>query len=327
MSATLTFPCNGNLHSAPGRPAILVRSADELRKALRAARESALTLDVSGLNRMLRLDTGRRQIELQAAAPWSALQQHGVTVMLQGTIGDAVSANAPGPGGVPIVSHVEAITLVTPDGEVRRADRRANPDLFALAVGGHGLFGVLYSVTLRLDSLLRSMECLEEPAVLDVADSTSGATRTVEFLAAPERLDLVLADARKLATERRVGLQRIAVRRLQPERDTFLRWATREWAEVSLCYSMRGTLGACVHAAEIERLLTDIALANGGSFRIEAAPNASRAQLERCYPQLADFIAQKKRLDPAERLQNAWYRRIAAQLRAPQVRSLPAGSA
>ena len=105
------------------------------------------------------------------------------------------------------------------------------------------------------------------------------------------------------------------MRRLQPERETFLRWATREWAEVCLEYRVRDTLGACVHATEVERLLLDIALANGGSFRIDASPNASRAQLERCYPQLADFIAQKKRLDPAERLQNPWYCRVAAQLR------------
>ena len=324
MSATLTFPCNGNLHSASDRPAILVRSADELRKALRAARERTVTVDLSGLNRVLRLDGSRRLVELQAAAPWSALLQHGVTATLQGTIGEAVSANVPGPDGLPMVSHVEAITLVTPDGEVRRGDRHANADLFALAVGGQGLFGVLYSVTLRLDSLLRSLERAEESVVLGVAEPSTGAgaVRTVEFLAAPERLDSVLADVRTLATERRLRLQRIAVRRLQPERETFLRWATREWAEVRLEYSVGDTLGACVHATEVERLLLDIALANGGSFRIDAAPIASRAQLERCYPQLADFIAQKKRVDPAERLQNAWYRRIAAQLRGSQLRPL-----
>jgi FAD/FMN-containing dehydrogenase len=324
MSATLTFPCNSSLHSAAGQPPILVRSADELRKALRTARQRAVTVDLSGLNRLLRLDGSRRLVELQAAAPWSALQEHGVTSALQGTIGDAVSANVPGMDGRPVVCHVEAVTLVTPDGEVRRADRRANQDLFALAIGGHGLFGVPYSLTLRLDSLLRSMERPEESAILEVAGpcSRSGATRTVEFLAAPERLDSVLADARSLATDRRIVLQRIAVRRLHPERETFLRWATQEWAEVRLEYGAGDTLGACVLATEVERLLLDIALANGGSFRIDASPNASLAQLQRGYPQLADFLAQKKRLDPAERLQNAWYRRIAAQLRGPQLRPL-----
>jgi len=314
MSATLTFPRNGSLHS--DQPAILVRSADELRKALRAARDHAVKVDLSALNRMLRLDGARRLVELQAAAPWSALQEHGVTVALQGSIGEAVSANAPGPDGAPIVSHVEAITLVTPDGEIRRADRHANPDLFALAVGGQGLFGVLYSVTLRLDSLARALQRVEKPVVLDLAGPGEGSgTRTVEFLAPPERLDSLLACFKHVAAERRIRLERIAVRKIRPENETFLCWARREWAQVTLYYAMRETLASCTHAVEIERLLVDFVISGGGSFRIAAAPQASLAQLKRCYPQLGDFFAQKKRLDPAERLQNDWYRRIAAQLR------------
>ena len=221
MSATLTFPRAGNLRS--GHPAILVRSADELCKALRTARERAVTVDLSALNRLLRLDGPRRLVELQAAASWSALQEHGVSAALTGSIGDAVSANAPGPDGMPIVSHVEAITLVTPDGEVRRADRHANPELFALAIGGQGLFGVLYSVTLRLDSLLRSLQRAEEPVVLDMADSCAGGSpRIVEFLAPPERLESVLGCFQRIAAERRISLRRITVRKLQPERETFL---------------------------------------------------------------------------------------------------------
>jgi hypothetical protein len=314
MNATLTFPGNGSFSSDA---AILVRSADELRKALRAARERAVTVDLSALNRMLRLDGPRRLIELQAAATWPALQEHGLAVALQGTIGDAVSANVPGPDGTPIVSHVEAITLVTPDGDVRSADRHANADLFALAIGGHGLFGVLYSVTLRLDSLARSLQRAEEPVVVEMGESPqAGTARSVEFLVPPERLDSILACFRRIVAERRIAVQRITVCRLLPERETFLCWATREWAQVTVHYCMRPTLGACAHAAEVERLLLDFVLAAGGSFRIGAAPQASLAQLKRCYPQLGDLVLQKKRLDPAERLQNAWYRRIAAQPRA-----------
>ena len=312
MNATLTFPRSGELHGE--RPAIVARSADDLRKALRAARERALTLDVSALTRMLRLDGCRRQIELQASASWSALHAHGVAPALEGSIGDAVSANAPGPGGTPMVSHVEAITLVTPDGEVRRADRHANADLFSLAIGGQGLFGVLYSVTLRIDSLSQAIERAEAPVVMDVAAGDGATARTAEFLAAPERLDSILAGFKRVAAERRIALQQIRVRRISPENDTFLRWATREWAEITLRYAMRETLGACVHAAEIERLMLEIVLAGAGSFRIGVSPLASIAQTRRCFPQIGDFLAQKKRFDPAERLQNAWYRRVAAGL-------------
>ena len=313
MTATLALDCTGN------PSAILVRSADELRRALRATRGRAVTLDISGLNRMLRLDAERRRIETQAATPWPALAACAGQPLdpgLPGTIGDAVSANAPGPDGVPMVSHVEAITLVTPDGEVRRADRHANPDLFALAVGGDALVGVLYSVTLRIDSLAQSIKDAEQSIVLDLTEPGAGAPRTAEFLVPPDRLDAVLESFKDFAAERRISLERISVRRLHPERETLLRWATREWAQVTLRYSMRRTLSSCVHATEIERRLLDTVLAAGGSFRIGAWPLAGVAQLQRCYPKLAEFIAQKKRLDPAERLQNAWYRRVAAPLRA-----------
>ena len=238
MTATLSLDCTGN------SSATLVRSADELRRALRAARDRAVTLDISGLNRMLRLDAERRSIEVQAATPWSALAActgQPLDPGLPGTIGDAVSANAPGPDGIPIVSHVETLTLVTPDGDVRRADRHAHPDLFALAVGGYGLAGVLYSVTLRIDSLARAIKDAEEPVVLDLAQPCPGAPRTAEFLVPPDRLDAVLESFKNFARERRIGLERISVRRLRPEGETLLRWATREWAQVTLWYSMRRT--------------------------------------------------------------------------------------
>ena len=325
MTATLAFPRSADLRAARSPSTVPVRSADELRRALRTAREHALHLDLSGLNRMLRLDAQRRLVELQAAASWSEVAAYlgeqvlapaaaGLAGNLTGSVGEAVSENAPGPDGTPISSHVEAITLVTAEGDVRRADRHANSDLFALAIGGHDLIGLLYSVTLRIDSLSRAVNRAEPPVVLetDHAAHPTGVARNVAFLVAPERLDAVLACSRALAAERRMRLERVSVRRLQPEHETFLRWATREWAEVSVRYSMRPTLGACAHATEIERLLLDTVVANGGSFRIGAAPHPSVEQLERCYPKLGAFIAAKKRYDPAERLQNAWYRRVRA---------------
>jgi FAD/FMN-containing dehydrogenase len=107
-------------------------------------------LDVSGLNRMLRLDGQRRLVELQAAASWSEvaayLGEHGVAPRRPDLRELSPDRSArpcrrtlPARTVRPISVHVEAITLVTADGDVRRADRHANSDLFALAIGGHGL--------------------------------------------------------------------------------------------------------------------------------------------------------------------------------------------
>lgn len=68
------------------------------------------------------------------------------------TLGGALSANIHGRGlrMPPIVADVEAFTLIDAHGEVRRCSRTENAELFALAIGGYGLFGVIADVTLRL---------------------------------------------------------------------------------------------------------------------------------------------------------------------------------
>ncbi len=327
MLATLTLPgCDsGALRRIQ---TVRVRSADELRSALRQARERSLTLDASGLDRVLRLDRARNALELQAAMPWAALAEYlaprgmpleafARSACLPPTVGEAVSQNAAGPDGLPLSAHVAAIALVTPDGELRRADRASNHDLFRLALGGHGLFGVLYSVTLRLESLQRSAGEALAPAELSIASASApaGAGCSCECLLPPAQLDAFLADLRALAGERGLALHGISVRRYLPEQETFLRWSSREWAGVTLRFAAKPTLGARVHAAQIRRLLLAMALARGGSFPIRDPGDATREQLEACYPALGAFMAEKRRCDPADRLQNDWYRRMRAKLR------------
>ena len=134
MYATLTLPA-GQDFAAPHRsPTVRVRSADELRNALRLARGQALTLDATGLDRVLRADAGRGLLEVQAATSWGELaghlSRHGIALnafteiqRLPATVGEAASEASPGPDGLPVPAHVVAATLVTPDGALRRADR------------------------------------------------------------------------------------------------------------------------------------------------------------------------------------------------------------
>jgi hypothetical protein len=62
-----------------------------------------------------------------------------------------------------------------------------------------------------------------------------------------------------------------------------------------------------VRTAQLRRELIDAAIAAGGSFPIACTPDASREQIEACYPQLKAFLAEKRRFDPHERVVNAWY--------------------
>ncbi|MGH8749128.1 MAG: FAD-binding protein [Burkholderiales bacterium] len=289
------------------------------------ARNSALPLDASGLDRILHLDVARQLLEVQAAALWSSLVDYlaasapelsalAADPGLPASVEQSVSANAAGPDGRPICAHVEALTLVTADGELRRASRDSNRELFALALGGQGVIGIPYSVTLRLESLRKS--CSAPRSDLRVAGCTPllRSESDLTLLLPPERLDALFDRLRDKAAEWRVPIVGTAVRRTQVEEETMLRWARREYAEVRLSLAPPSVLGARVRAAQARRELIDTAVARGGAFAPANIFDASPAQAEACYPQLKMFLAEKRRLDPAERLYNPWYRHARALL-------------
>jgi FAD/FMN-containing dehydrogenase len=50
----------------------------------------------------------------------------------------------------PLISNIESFTLITADGKSIHCSREENSELFRLAIGGYGLFGLIDTVTLRL---------------------------------------------------------------------------------------------------------------------------------------------------------------------------------
>jgi hypothetical protein len=104
------------------------------------------------------------------------------------------------------------------------------------------------------------------------------------------------------------------VRRILKEDETYLPWAPREYVEVGIHLGRPTSIGGAVRSAQLAQDLIDVAIAHGGSFPIASTPQATRAQTEACYPRLRDFLAEKRRIDPAERLTNAWYARYRALL-------------
>ena len=68
------------------------------------------------------------------------------------SLGGALACNAHGRGLAlkPIVDQVESFDLLDAAGVVRTCSRGENPELFRLAIGGYGLFGVITRVQLRL---------------------------------------------------------------------------------------------------------------------------------------------------------------------------------
>ncbi len=129
---------------------------------------NGVLLDTGRLNRVLSLDTERGLVRVKAGIHWDMLVAS-LGEMQQGTgrrwsivqkqtgadrlsIGGALAANGHGRGlnYAPIVQDVESFELVDGQGNLGRCSREENQELFSLAIGGYGLFGAIYSVTLRL---------------------------------------------------------------------------------------------------------------------------------------------------------------------------------
>ena len=283
----------------------LPMSALELCDAVRLAQP----YDAARLDRVLRLDPQRGLIEVQASATWSSLKDalgdHFADD--KGTIAEAIATNAPGPDGRPVVTQVESLALVTPDGELRRISRQSHAELFSLAVGGQGLFGAPYSATLRLESLRLAVARRANSEVLELPRS-GRPVREIRLLLPPARLEAFLAKTRHRCEEWRVDIETAAVHRVLPEQETVLRWAREEYAELTLGLAEQPALGGAVRGTQLRRLLIDEAVALGGSFPISCTPDATRAQVEACYPHLKSFLAQQRRLDAAGKLSNPWHR-------------------
>jgi FAD/FMN-containing dehydrogenase len=131
-------------------------------------RTAATLVDTTALDRVLDLDPERGLITAQAGIAWPALINHllwafprehdgwGIIQKQTGadrlTLGGALSSNIHGRGLRlrPFIGDVESFEIVDASGTLRRCSRNENAELFALAIGGYGLFGPIARVTLRL---------------------------------------------------------------------------------------------------------------------------------------------------------------------------------
>lgn len=125
-------------------------------------------IDLSLYNKVISLDEQRHLVTVQSGIQWPELidwllakqegkspqwsirqKQTGADKL---SVGGALSSNVHGRGlkFKPLIDDVESFTLIGPEGSVKKCSRKENPELFKLAIGGYGLFGVIASVDLRL---------------------------------------------------------------------------------------------------------------------------------------------------------------------------------
>lgn len=142
----------------------------------------AVQLDLSALAAVRAVDPERALLSVGAGIQWPELvteldrassgSSRPLTFRQKQTgadrlsLGGALAANVHGRGlrFKPFIDDVESFVLVDAEGEIRHCSRTEDAELFALALGGYGLFGVITEVTLRLvprHHLRRNVEVLD----------------------------------------------------------------------------------------------------------------------------------------------------------------------
>lgn len=155
-------------------------AVQQVRSAFDRAREKHITVSIAGARHSMggqtiarggivlnmlkhdhtRYDRRTKNVVVGAGAMWDLVIPYldhfgrAVEVMQSDSpfsVGGSLSVNCHGwqPARPPIVSTIEAFTIVTPDGALRRCSRSQNPELFSAVAGGLGLFGVVLDVELR----------------------------------------------------------------------------------------------------------------------------------------------------------------------------------
>jgi len=398
--------------------------------------EAGILLDMRGMNRVVSFDDERGLITVEGGIEWPALidyldrsqegrtAQWGIVQKQTGadrlSIAGAVSCNAHGRGLnlKPLVSQIEAFDLMGADGTVRRCSRTEHPELFRLAIGGYGLFGIVSRVALRLrprvkvrrvvalgkttdiierfeerirdgflygdyqfatdscrDSFLMSgiFSCYQ-PVPLDTpltehptrfnpedwarltfyshtqkplafkvystrylatsgqiywADSqlsaayvdnyheeldrathatVPGTEMITEIYVDRSRLAAFMRDAQALLRRRQANVIYGTVRLIEKDDETFLAWARDPYACIIFNLHVDHTPESIDRAAETFRQLIDLGIAHNGSYYLTYHRWARRDQVERCYPQMREFLALKRQYDPGEVFQSTWYR-------------------
>ena len=398
--------------------------------------EGTILVDTCALDRVVAFDACRGLVTVEAGIQWPALlsalaqlqigraRPWGIYQKQTGadrlSLGGALACNAHGRGLAmkPIVDQIEAFDLVDARGDVLTCSRQAHPELFRLAIGGYGLFGVIARVTMRLQPRFKVRRVVElgettdimarfedriragfvygdfqfaidsahdtflkhgvfpcyEPASDDTPlteqprcfscddwarltiDAHVNKSRAFEFYAAryletsgqiywadeqlagsyvddyhadvdraigsavkgTEMITEVFFPRAQLASFMSAAARELrcrnanviygTVRLIEPDEETFLAWARDRYACIVFNLHVDHTASAIASAAETFRALIDLAIAHDGSYYLTYHRWARQDQVERCYPQMREFLLAKRRYDPAEVFQSEWYR-------------------
>jgi FAD/FMN-containing dehydrogenase len=120
-----------------------------------------------------------------------------------------------------------------------------------------------------------------------------------------ERFDAFVARMREVLRRHDVNVLNVAIRHATVDPGSTLAWARTEVFAFVIYYKQDTDAAARDAAGVWTRELTDAALSLGGSYYLPYQLHATDAQFRRAYPRASDWVALKRRLDPAGKFRNA----------------------
>ncbi|MEM1223487.1 MAG: FAD-binding oxidoreductase [Verrucomicrobiota bacterium] len=141
--------------------------------------EGTELVDLTALDKIIHLDREEKIVEVEAGITWPKLiawlnlhapelsiiqKQTGADEL---TLGGALAANIHGRGlsQRPIIENVESFAMLNAKGERINCSRAEESELFKLAIGGYGLFGIILSIKLRLTNRIKLERIVETRSV------------------------------------------------------------------------------------------------------------------------------------------------------------------
>jgi FAD/FMN-containing dehydrogenase len=188
--------------------------------------------------------------------------------------------------------------------ELAHRDKRRAFEEFAafyLATSGQ----LYWSDTHQLNLYLESYH-----AALDQRLGTCirGSEMITEVYVPRARLTAFMDDVRRDFRANQVDFIYGTIRLIEPDTESALPWARDRYACVIFNLHVDHTARAIEAAAAAFRDLIDLGIRHGGSYYLTYHRWARKDQVERCYPQMREFLAKKREYDPGEVFQSNWYR-------------------
>lgn len=179
---------------------VLVRRASQAGKAVSIAggrhsmggqqfADRSLLIDTRSLNRVLNFNRNKGVLTVEAGIEWPELigylhqqqdeKEHQWAIVQKQTgadkftLGGSLASNVHGRAldQKPIIANVESFTILDAQGEIHECSRSHNPELFRLAIGGYGLFGIITTVSLRLRERVKVRRVVEMRDLKDIPDA------------------------------------------------------------------------------------------------------------------------------------------------------------